>query len=198
MPFFRMDPESYDAMADEMSNELSDEFDAESMGPRPSGDFTFERAHGTFDTRKFGPGAKEVLAVLTAGGATGFVVRYDGGYDEGFSYPEAVLFGDRRESAKNVAAQLANAELSLRLREAAKKQSIWFNAVEMYGQASDQQVVLYGFDELAQEIATVLLGDGFGTGEYELYGELTADLSTGEIVDDPSAIRKGSIGQSGE
>ena len=42
-------------------------------------------------------------------------------------------------------------------------------------------------DDLATTFASRLLGEGFGTGEYELYGAFVIDLETGDMVDDPDA-----------
>lgn len=45
------------------------------------------------------------------------------------------------------------------------------------------------FDELAHEVASQLLGSGYGTGELELYGAASVVFETGEINDDPQAER---------
>jgi hypothetical protein len=64
---------------------------------------------------------------------------------------------------------------------------MWGNAAELYARATPAQAAQYALDELATELANRLLGEGFGTGECELYGAFTADLQTGELVDDPDA-----------
>ena len=91
--------------------------------------------------------------------------------------------------AAAVAEELAAPELVSRILEAAAKNSSWGNAGELYATATPGQAVMCAFEELAGELATVLLGRGFGTGEYELYGAFTADLATGDLVDDPDAAK---------
>jgi hypothetical protein len=44
-------------------------------------------------------------------------------------------------------------------------------------------------DDLGGELAIKLLGSGYGTGEYEMYGAFTADILTGELIDDPNALK---------
>jgi len=41
--------------------------------------------------------------------------------------------------------------------------------------------------ELAEELASKLLGDGYGTGELSLYGAFKVDLISGAIEDDQNA-----------
>jgi hypothetical protein len=53
----------------------------------------------------------------------------------------------------------------------------------------DRAIVADALNDLAHEIASVLLGEGFGTGEYQLYGAFTADLKSGAITDDAKAKR---------
>jgi hypothetical protein len=38
-------------------------------------------------------------------------------------------------------------------------------------------------------LAVKLLGLGFGTGEYDMYGAFTADFRSGELIDDPNAVK---------
>lgn len=184
MPFVRMDPDAYDAIMSEMPEEMSGV-----MGPRPSGEFEYSDAVESFVAENLGPVATVALSALRALGATEFRVRYDGGCDEGFAYPDSLrLSGDVRTAAQ-VANDLAAPELIARIREAAARHSVWYNATEMYGSATPAQAVMYALDELAGEMATMLLGEGFGTGECELYGAFTANLDTGELVDDPNATK---------
>ena len=59
----------------------------------------------------------------------------------------------------------------------------------MYGNVTPAQAVKNNNKKKTKKKATVLLGKGFGTGEYELYGAFTANLETGELVDDPTAVK---------
>lgn len=182
MPFIRVDPEMFDEVAQELGDDAP-------SGERPSGAFEYESAEARFDGAKLGPVARVVCDALLAAGANAFRVRYDGGYDEGFTHPDSVQFGPDLRSIERVAGDLANAELVTRIRAAAGKNSMWGNAGEMYAKAQLAQAFTYALDELAYELAAKLLGDGFGTGEYQLYGAFTADLKTGEIADFEDAAK---------
>jgi hypothetical protein len=184
MPFIRMDVAAYDEIMAELDPK---EFPLELMGERPSGGFDYHAASGRFTPEELGPVARLMLEVLVTAGATRFRVRYDGGCDEGFAYPEALLFGEESRPAADVLHGLASPELAARIREAAARNSMWGNATEMYAGASLAQAAAYALDELAGELAPRLLGRGFGTGEGELYGAFTADFKTGELIDDPNA-----------
>ena len=170
MPHLRMDLDSFD----EMASELGDDFP---LGERPSGGFEYQSAEGKFDWAKLEPAARAIRDALLAAGAEKFRVRYDGGFDEGFSHPDLLHFGDRQQSAKEVSEQLATPALLAQLKQSGPS----------FKEVSGSRAVMYGLDELAHQLASRLLGDGYGTGEYELYGAFTADLKSGEIVDHEDA-----------
>jgi hypothetical protein len=181
MPFTRVDVDAYD--------EIAEEIGAAAAGPRPSGGFEYEPARAAFDPAELNPVARATLDSIRAAGGAALRVRYDGGYDEGFAHPDAVHFADGRTAgAASVRRELAAwPGYVAAVRAAAGKDSTWGNAAEMYAKASDADAAGYALDELAGELATRLLGDGFGTGEYQLYGAFTADLATCQIEDDPHA-----------
>ena len=185
MPYIRVDPESYDEIAEELGR---DELPP-GTGPRPSGAFEYESAEARVDRKKLGGPAAAALDALLALGATRFRVRYDGGYDEGFAHPDTVWVGDGdARPAAAVARELAKPPAVALLRAAGKGlDSMHGNPGDLYGRVSDAQVGEYALDELAHELASKLLGDGFGTGEYQLYGAFTADLRTGQLVDHEDA-----------
>ena len=184
MPFIRVDPESYDEIVEELGPEA---FPA-GAGPRPSGAFEYEAAEAAFDPRKLGGPAAAALDALLALGATRFRVTYDGGYDEGFSNPDTVWVGDDPRPAAVVAKELAKPGPVALLRAAGKgPDSMHGNPGDLYARLPDAEVARSALDELAHELASKLLGDGFGTGEYQLYGAFTADLRTGRMTDDPDA-----------
>jgi hypothetical protein len=176
MPYLRMDLDSYD----EMASELGDDFP---LGDRPSGGFEYESAEGKFNWAKLEPGARVIRDALLAAGAERFRVRYDGGFDEGFAHPDLLYFGDRQRGAKEVCEQLATPELLAQLQQSGPS----------FADAGGTQAALYALDELAHQLASRLLGDGYGTGEYELYGAFTADLKTGEIVDHEDVEKPASL-----
>jgi hypothetical protein len=104
-----------------------------------------------------------VLEALLAAGGTAFRVRYDGGCDEGFAYPEALLFGEESRPVAEVVRERATEELIGRIREAPGRESMWGNAGDMYAAASPVEAVTYALDELGTELATMLLvRDGGG------------------------------------
>ena len=183
MPYIRVDPETYDEIVEELDGEDL----PNGLGERPSGDFEYEAAAERFEPADLGEASRLTLAALRDMGATGFRVRYDGGYDEGFSHPEAVLFDLREGSIDAVAADLAAAGFADRLRADPKllERYVYY----LKPDSAPATVAKTGLDELAHDLASKLLGDGYGTGEYELYGAFTADLRTGDLTDDPDATK---------
>jgi hypothetical protein len=179
MPYMRVDQDAYDEWASELG--------PDELGPRPSGGFEYETAETKFDRAKLPPVPRMLLDALIAAGATAFKVRYDGGYDEGFSHPEALVFGSGEVDAMEAIRKLATPDLISAIRAAAGSESVWGNASDLYNKSSDQKVMEYALDELAHHLACRLLGDSFGTGEYQLYGAFTADFKTGEITDHENA-----------
>jgi hypothetical protein len=181
MPFYRYN-EEYDDILDELEPEK----------PRPErgpDGFMYFPASEACSVEKLGSVARLMLDHVKAAGATAFRVRYDGGCDEGFAHPEAFHFGDTARTANEVLAGLVSAELVEEIRNAAAQGSMWYNAVQMYTEESPSGAVTSALDELTMELASCLLGEGFGTGEGELYGAFTADLHSGEIVDDRNAVK---------
>ena len=171
MPFVK-----FDAL-----DELGDDSD---LGEAPSGAFEYESAEAKFNFAKLGPIPRIVFEALRAAGATAFRVRYDGGYDEGFSHPDAIFFGDEDQSPRDVMAKLCTPEFVAMLRGSAASDSIWGNAKELYANGSAADVGCYALDELAEAFSSRLLGDGFGNRRISGFmGAFTADLTTGEIVD---------------
>lgn len=186
MPFTKMDSGAW--------QEMMEFLDPEDLPPGmsekpPSGEFEYEAGSAQFGAAELGPVSRAMLELLRTAGVSALNVRYDGGYDEGFAYPETLLFGDEPRPVAEALPGLASVEVIARIRTAASEDSMWGNAREMYAQASEAQVMTYALDELATELASRLLGNGFGTGEYELYGAFSASLASGEIVDDPNAIK---------
>jgi hypothetical protein len=181
VPYIRADLASYDEIAAELGQDVA--------GERPSGGFEYESAEAKFDAAQLSPVGRAALDALRAAGATAFKVRYDGGYDEGFAHSEAVAFGQQAKDHDRAARDLATPHLVARIRAAAGEESQWHNASEFYASASDTEVIRHAMDELAHELASKLLGDGYGTGEYELYGAFTAHLKTGRLEDHEDAAR---------
>jgi len=180
MPFIRADAAMFDEIVGEM--------DPEDLPPgfadqRPSGEFEYESAEAKYDFAELEPPARVMLDALRALGASHFIVHYDGGYDEGFAHAGDVRFANGLMDAREVAEAMAKPPLIAEIRAAAEK----LKYSGYYKQLEDSKIVGHTLDDLAHQLASKLLGDGYGTGEYELYGSFTADLNSGEIVDDPNA-----------
>ncbi len=154
-----------------------------------SGGFEYESAEAHFDFKKLQGTTQLVLNALWRMGATQFRVTYDGGNDEGFAHADAVFFGDTRREPDAVIADLAKSSIPAEIRAAAKadaKGSL-ANELKYLRDDSDAALTEYLLDDLAHVLASRLLGDGYGTGEYELYGAFMTDLASGNLVDDPDA-----------
>ena len=116
MPFIRVDVSTYE--------EIVAEFEPGDLPPglaenRPSGEFEYQTASARFEPEALGPVERVMLEALLAVGATEFRVGYDGGYDEGFAYPESLLFGAERRPAAAALRELATPGLAADIREAA-------------------------------------------------------------------------------
>lgn len=105
--------------------------------------------------------------------------RYDGGHDEGFVWLDhARTVGGSRLDAPDVVDRLA-ADATVRALLDADLIDPQVNLRQALGELID-----FG---LGEAWATALLGKGFGTGEYSMYGAFSVDLETREILDDPDA-----------
>ncbi len=181
MPYLHVDDESDWAEADD--GDLSPD-----VTPRPAVGHLYEPAEGRFDPAALTGPAAVVYSVLAECGAVRFRGTYDGGHDEGFAHADAVWFGaDDRQPAATVVATLVKAGLHPRLVEAAAlpNASCYYNAGRVYAEATADRAVGMALEELARAMAEGLLGRGFGTGEYSLFGAFIADLQTGKVEDDP-------------
>jgi hypothetical protein len=86
----------------------------------------------------------------------------------------------KRITAAELAAQLQEVQLLDKLCAA--------EVVRRRDGVSDQQELeQFLGDTLCAEWAAMLLGNGFGTGEYSMYGAFTVDLEACTIIDDPKA-----------
>ncbi|MDB5325047.1 MAG: hypothetical protein JWM57_616 [Phycisphaerales bacterium] len=143
----------------------------------------------SFDPKALTGVAAAAMATVLATGFMQFRVNYDGGHDEGFAHGDAFIGKDGKiESAKAVAARLGSKDsAALRAAVTGPQASHWDDAASYYAKLSDTDVVSMAFDELADALASALLGDGYGTGEYSMYGAFIADLITGQMIDDPRA-----------
>jgi hypothetical protein len=100
--------------------------------------------------------------------------RYDGGHDEGFAWPDYFEMQDgTRISPRDLAGRLHGAGLADRL-----------TAAEVINRHAFLETDLDVLRRLCFEWASLLLGNGYGTGEYSMYGAFTVDLEACTITDD--------------
>ena len=162
---------------------------ADEIPSNPSGSFEYESTTAQFDSGALRGVAAVMLRLLLEKGVTEMRVRYDGGNDEGFAHADDTWINGERYSASEIAASIAIPANVPAIQSSADEPggSYWGNASAHYRQMEPRRVISDALDELAHEVATQLLGQGYGTGEYELYGAATVVFETGQILDDPAA-----------
>ena len=107
--------------------------------------------------------------------------RYDGGNDEGFAWLDRAETRDgRRLNIDRLIRKLSGARIMGKLCAAGM-------AGGGLGLTDRRQLRAIIRDWLVREWAGMLLGHGFGTGEYSMYGAFTVDLEACTITDDPGA-----------
>jgi len=149
-----------------------------------------------YKPKKFDPtmltGTSAVIhAMLRAINLTEFHVRFDGGHDEGFAHADGGRTADGQlRSIESVVDELATPERIGAIKAAPNPDDPRQRYLsEYYAKLAPTELVRRMLDELGDMMASCLLGSGYGTGEYSMYGAFVADLSTGELTDDPSAQR---------
>jgi hypothetical protein len=122
-----------------------------------------------------------VIPVLREIGARRAYCRYDGGNDEGFSWLDNVEMQD--------GARIGTDALEQRLSDVQLMEKLYAAGMMKRTDHMSEQEHLKSFVRysLCDEWATMLLGSGYGTGEYSMYGAFTVDLEACTISDDPDA-----------
>lgn len=142
------------------------------------------------DARRYGV----LMRGLSALGARRLYCRYDGGDDEGFAWLDHVVLEKGGPlDADATAAALVEAGVERLLRE----ERLLETFVKHSAAAQLKDTVDF---HLARGWASLVLGQGFGTGELSMFGAFTADLETGLIEDDPdpdAVVRNITIDRSG-
>lgn len=115
--------------------------------------------------------AARIATALSEIGAVRAYIRYDGGNDEGFAWFDHCAFKDgSKRDANGVAKDLEAAGVE--------------PGIEAFdGRRWPVRSVLD--DVVASMWAVRLLGEGYGTGEYVMYGAFSVDLESGLVSDDP-------------
>jgi hypothetical protein len=124
-----------------------------------------------------------VVPALRAIGVRRVYCRYDGGNDEGFAWFDHYEIEDGKPMDSQLVGQ--------RLREMKVYQELGAaGLVQASGEAAQHEMETLGNlvgGMLSDEWAAILLGQGFGTGEYLMYGAFMVDLEECIISDDPNA-----------
>ena len=128
-----------------------------------------------------------VIPALQLIGGRRVYCRYDGGNDEGFAWFESLELQDgQRIDDDTVAQRLHDAQVHVSLHCAGVELKNPFSQTtsdSLSGRAALKDSV----GMICDDWATMLLGRGFGTGEFSMYGAFTVDLETRTITDDPRA-----------
>ena len=107
--------------------------------------------------------------------------RYDGGNDEGFAWLDGCETNDgQRMNADALVRKLSATRIMGRLCAVGV-------AGGGLGLTDRKQLRAIIRDWLVREWAIILLGHGYGTGEYSMFGAFTVDLEACTISDDPGA-----------
>jgi hypothetical protein len=138
----------------------------------------YQPAEGQLAEDKLSGLSREVLAVLRDLGATEILVRYDGGYDEGFAYFDSATVAGESHSVDALSEELASGSLG----EEPKERIIHYSP-EVEATMTRAHRAKDALDCFAGDLAGQLLGNGFGTGEAGIEGRFRADLKTGLMVD---------------
>ena len=158
--------------------------------PGPNREFiSYEPLNAVFEVEKLDEQAQIVLRELQNHGVTSVRCRYDGGGDEGFAHFETAFVGTTPKSV------LETAQMLPALGEIAPERNFGdshvifmrcYYSLDQFESLTPQQRIQFALDYLAYALASKLLGEGFGTGEYSMFGAFRADLTSGEIVDEPT------------
>ncbi len=131
---------------------------------------------------------KAFMPALKKAGVRRCHLTYDGGSDEGFGELERCEDAAGTEITKPDL--LANESFVAALEPFVMTQHNADRHPVFLGDKTPNAVSLIGDYlefELPVILVSLLVGRGYGTGEYELYGRATADLETMTITDDPNA-----------
>jgi hypothetical protein len=131
-----------------------------------------------------------IAQILREAGFLAVECEYDGGNDEGFASLDSATTADTSCSPPEVINRLRGTSLGSPefdpYQTLPKLDPDKRNAVqERRSQMSEGERIRDWLDSFVQDISTVLLGEGYGTGEYAMVGRFRLDLQTGALVDLP-------------
>jgi len=126
--------------------------------------------------------------ILKSVGFISLECHYDGGQDEGWAFLDWGVTESTKLNPKQVGELLRGSPLG----------DAQFNSYEDYevGKSDERQLEITAvmnpsvdeciqdnLDDFLMNISTVLLGEGYGTGDYYMAGQFRVDLKNGEIID---------------
>ncbi len=140
-----------------------------------NGDFSgYYSANARFEASQLPARTRRILGVFANMGATHVHCSYNGGFDEGFAFFEALtVHGEKVEKATVIERIIANSLDQMPDYE--------FNGYEPNSPEEKIGNLLDWY--FADVLATLLLGRGYGTGEGSMRGAFVADLGSGQITD---------------
>ena len=188
MPFFHVPPE----LAEEYAEFGGDDFDPATLPGATDPDRVVDGKGFAFGDEfvegdRFNPAgltgiASLVLDRLRKREVTAVRVKYDGGY-EGFAHFDAALTPDGEVPAKTLVEEWAAVGFADDVRALPAADGQTHAAEYLRGLKDDARVVDAALFEIADAVAGAMLTDGFGTGEYEMFGAILADLTIGALTD---------------
>ena len=121
-----------------------------------------------------------IPAFIRIGGVE-LTCAYDGGNDEGFAWFRSLKTADRVLDKAQLVSQLEATDLVASLRGA----GLLYESIDY--PRTDAQHIEEVLESLAEEWGVLMLGSGFGTGAFQMFGAFTVDLIQHTITDDLQA-----------
>lgn len=142
--------------------------------------YEYELANGLFTPDDFDPDVRCVFEALHEMGVQLVYCRYHGGGDEGYAELSSVKLNEATIEFDDLKQQLAECSLGRHSSENMLRYYAWNNRPN----PSPELRVEFFLERFATSLAIFLLGRGFGTGEYSMKGSFSANLETGELIDE--------------
>lgn len=131
-----------------------------------------------------------ISQVLRDAGFRTIECNYDGGNDEGFSNLDTGTTKDETYSANEMIVRLRGTKLGhpdFDPWETASRMRVEEREIisARRDERSEDETIDDWLEAFVEVLAVVLLGEGYGTGEYAMVGRFRFDLRTGELTDLP-------------
>lgn len=142
----------------------------------------YEEAKATFDFKKASALVKTIHEALLQSQVDTVYIKYDGGNDEGFSYFESAQKAGQTLKDSDLQQLVANPLIQAAF-ESSFGGKMHESTKEYYAKLSPEERAKQWLEEFVEPLAVSLLGEGYGTGEYELRGRCKVNLQSGLITD---------------